>query len=108
MTEHNRMDKELQVLHQALDCRADQLRRLASELTLTEHRERHRLALVLHDHLQQLLYAARLSITTIKRQVSDKDLHNLIQALDALLSQCIDESRSVTTELSRRSCTTAA
>ena len=76
------------------------MRRLASELTLTEHRERHRLALVLHDHLQQLLYAARLSITTIKRQVSDKDLHNLIQALDALLSQCIDESRSVTTELS--------
>ena len=100
VTEHNRMDKELQVLHQALERRADQLRRLASELTLTEHRERHRLALVLHDHLQQLLYAARLSITTIKRQVSDKDLHNLIQALDALLGQCIDESRSVTTELS--------
>ena len=100
VTEHNRMDKELQALHQALDRRADQLRSLASELTLTEHRERHRLALVLHDHLQQLLYAARLSITTINRQVSDKDLHNLIQALDALLSQCIDESRSVTTELS--------
>ena len=68
VTEHNRMDKELQALHGALERRADQLRNLASELILTEHRERRRLAQLLHDHLQQLLYAARLSVTSIQTQ----------------------------------------
>jgi len=38
--------------------RAAQLQVLAAELTQTEHRERRRLAQILHDHLQQLLYAA--------------------------------------------------
>jgi PAS domain S-box-containing protein len=100
VTEHNRMDKELQALHKALEHRAAQLQSLASELTLTEHRERRRLAQLLHDHLQQLIYAARLSVTTLKRRVSDKDLQEMIQQLDMLLGQCIDESRSVTLELS--------
>ncbi len=100
VTEHNRMDKELQALHKALEHRAAQLQSLASELTLTEHRERRRLAQLLHDHLQQLLYAARLSVTTLKRRVPDKELQNMIQHLDMLLGQCIEESRSVTLELS--------
>ena len=100
VTEHNRMDKELQALHKALEHRAAQLQSLASELTLTEHRERRRLAQLLHDHLQQLLYAARLSVTTLKRRVPDKELQDMIQHLDMLLGQCIEESRSVTLELS--------
>jgi PAS domain S-box-containing protein len=100
VTEHNRMDKELQTLHKALEHRASQLQSLASELTLTEHRERRRLAQLLHDHLQQILYAARLSVTILRRKVCDKDLQDMIQHLDMLLGQCIDESRSVTLELS--------
>lgn len=100
VTEHNRMDKELHSLHEALERRADQLQNLASELTLTEHRERRRLAQLLHDHLQQLLYASRLSVTTLRRRVRDKDLQQMIQHLDMLLGQCIEESRSLTIELS--------
>jgi PAS domain S-box-containing protein len=100
VTEHNRMDKELQALHKALKHRAAQLQSLASELTLTEHRERRRLAQLLHDHLQQILYAARLSVTILRRKICDKDLQDMVQHLDMLLSQCIDESRSVTLELS--------
>jgi PAS domain S-box-containing protein len=100
VTEHNRMDKELHVLHRALEHRAAQLQSLASELTLAEQRERRRLAQLLHDHLQQLLYAARLSVTTLRRRVCNKDLQNMIQHLDTLLGQCIEESRSVTMELS--------
>lgn len=100
VTEHNRMDRELHALHKALEHRAAQLQSLASELTLTEQRERRRLAQLLHDHLQQLLYAARLSVTTLRRKVSNKDLLNVIQHIDTLLGQCIEESRSVTMELS--------
>jgi len=42
---------------------ADQLRELASELTLAEQRERQRLAKVLHDHIQQMLVAEKLQTT---------------------------------------------
>ncbi len=100
ITEHKRMDMELHTLHEALRRRAAQLQNLASELTLAEQRERRRLAQLLHDHLQQLLYAARLSLSTFRRRVQDQDLQNMIQHVDALLGQCIDESRSLTIELS--------
>jgi PAS domain S-box-containing protein len=100
ITEHKKMDEQLQVLHEALARRATQLQTLASELTLTEHRERRRLAQLLHDQLQQILYAARLGVSSLKRRISDKDQLQMIQELDALLSQCIDESRLLTIELS--------
>ena len=48
--------------------RAAQLQALAAELTQTEHRERRRLAQILHDHLQQLLYAARLNLEPLRRR----------------------------------------
>ncbi len=100
ITEHKRMDEELQSLHVALERRAAQLQSLASELTLTEQRERRRLSQLLHDHLQQLLYAARLNVTSLKRRIEDDDLRQMIQHLDMLLGRCIDESRSLTIELS--------
>jgi PAS domain S-box-containing protein len=100
MTEHNLMDKELSDLHKALEQRAAQLQSLASELTLAEQHERRRLAQILHDHLQQLLYAARLGMTTLRRRVANKELLSMIEHLDTLLGQCIEESRSVTMELS--------
>ncbi len=51
--------------------RAAQLRALASELTLAEQRERRRLATILHDSLQQLLFAARLNVGTRVTSVSE-------------------------------------
>jgi signal transduction histidine kinase len=45
---------------EAID-RAERLRRLSAELSLAEEKERRRIAQVLHDDLQQLLIAARIS-----------------------------------------------
>jgi PAS domain S-box-containing protein len=100
ITERKRSEAQLQTLHQALERRAAQLQTLASELTLTEQRARRRLSQHLHDHLQQLLYAARLSVTTLRRRVGETDLLTLIHNVDHLLGQCIDECRSLTVELS--------
>ena len=80
--------------------RAAQLQALAAQLTQTEHRERRRLAQILHDHLQQLLYAARLNLETLRRRDSaDASTQETIDRVDALLGECIAESRSLTVQL---------
>jgi signal transduction histidine kinase/ActR/RegA family two-component response regulator len=80
--------------------RATQLAALTSELTLAEARERRRLAQLLHDHLQQLLVAARMNARAISRRVSDHALQNPFERLDTVLRDAIAVSRSLTVELS--------
>ena len=79
--------------------RAAQLQVLASELTRTEQRERRRLAQVLHDDLQQTLYAARLSLGTLRSRIEEKTLLETVERVDDLLSQTIAQSRSLTVQL---------
>jgi PAS domain S-box-containing protein len=80
--------------------RAAQLRALASELTLTEQRERRRLAQTLHDHLQQLLVTAKLRLAVTRRRASEDTREESLRGVDELLDQAIDASRSLTMELS--------
>lgn len=80
--------------------RADQLARLAAELTLTEQRERHRLAKVLHDHLQQLLVGAKFGLEGFGRQVTDEQHKSYIDDIYDLINESIAVSRSLTVELS--------
>ncbi len=109
--ERKQAEQELKSLNETLEQRvaertatatrrAAQLQCLASELTRTEHRERRRLAQILHDHLQQLLYAARLHLDTLRRRnPADPPLPETIDRIDALLGECIAESRSLTVQL---------
>ena len=79
--------------------RAQHLRQLAAELSQAEHRERKRLAAILHDDLQQLLLAARLRLAG----VGDGDEPRLraeVEAVDELLGECLGASRDLTMELS--------
>lgn len=80
--------------------RTGQLQALAVELGLAEQRERRHLAQKLHDSLQQLLYAARLSLGTVRRRVTDPGILPAIEQAEELLTQSLAESRSLTTELS--------
>jgi len=79
--ERKQAERQLKALNETLDKRvaertatatrrAAQLQALAAQLTQTEHRERHRLAQILHDHLQQLLYAARLNLESLRHRDS--------------------------------------
>ena len=79
--------------------RATQLQALASELTLAEHRERRRLAQFLHDHMQQLLYAARLNLDALKHGLREEPLLELVERIDELLNQSLAESRSLIVQL---------
>jgi PAS domain S-box-containing protein len=79
--------------------RADQLRALAGELTLAEQRERSRLAKVLHDHLQQLLVAAKFRLTILGRG-GDDIVKKATKEVEGLIDESILASRNLTAELS--------
>lgn len=76
----------------------DRLRALASELTLTEQRERRRLAKFLHDHLQQLLVGAKFRTTMLGRSGEEK-IRELAREIEDLLNQSLAASRTLTAEL---------
>jgi signal transduction histidine kinase len=92
--------EEIRRINKALRQRAGQLRALASELTLTEQRERRRLAQVLHDNLQQMLVAAKMQVKRVKSKAKYDELSESRGRIDDLLDQSITESRSLTAELS--------
>lgn len=79
--------------------RAAQLRALAGELTLTEQSERRRLAALLHDHLQQLLVAAKFRTAALGKTLDDSG-HQATGEIEELIDECIGASRSLTAELS--------
>ncbi len=82
------------------DRRASQLQRLAVELTQAEERERRHLARVLHDHLQQILVAAKLELLKINSDLFESELSADTKRVVNLLEEAIQESRSLTVELS--------
>ncbi len=76
----------------------EQLQSLASELSLTEERERRRLATDLHDHIGQAL-----AVSKIKLGVLQKTTPNIATPLGEireLIEKMIQDTRSLTFELS--------
>jgi PAS domain S-box-containing protein len=72
------------------------LRRLASDLTLTEQHARERLARTLHDGLQQLLFGAALKIDRAIKGRGDADL---LKRARADVQDAIEAARSLSVEL---------
>ena len=83
-----------------LEFRTTQLQTLASELVEAEQRERTRLAKELHDHLQQLLVAAKLRVGLLQRVTIDPDLPTAARAIESLLAESIQAVRALTADLS--------
>ena len=99
--------QELRVLNEELELRvkertsvaerrAVQLQELAAELELAEQRERRRLAMILHDGLQQILVAAKLNLGVLSRA---GDLPKATKEISSLIDEAIEMSRSLTAEL---------
>lgn len=78
--------------------RSRQLVELASELTVTEHRERRRLAGQIHDHLQQLLVAARFRLHAMANGRSEQDRRELAQ-LETILDEALNSARAITRDI---------
>jgi PAS domain S-box-containing protein len=90
---------DLQNLTVQLERNRGELRKLASELVITEERERKRIAGVLHDEIAQTLAAARMRIDLLHDiPPGSKDRRTLEEA-KALLVQSIQETRALMTDI---------
>jgi PAS domain S-box-containing protein len=76
---------------------SEQLRRISSELTVAEQRERQRLAQVLHDGLQQILVGAKYRLALLERS---GEIQQTTAQVAELIDDAIETSRSLTAELS--------
>ena len=78
-----------------------QLRALTTELTLTEQRERRRLATELHDHLAQLLVLGKMKLGQSKRVAQPLGRRDeLIEETDGVLSEALAYTRTLVVDLS--------
>jgi PAS domain S-box-containing protein len=78
----------------------EQLRSVASELSLTEERERRRLATELHDHVGQILALAQIKLGALRQSTSSTELGEPMDEVRRLIEQTIQYTRSLTFELS--------
>jgi PAS domain S-box-containing protein len=78
----------------------DRLKSLASELSLTEERERRDIATILHDHIGQILSLAKIKIEELQDSGQHKDLNAPFCEVHHLIDQSIKYTRSMVYELS--------
>ncbi len=88
-----------ELLESRVQERTAQVRMLASQLTLAEQRERHRVAQILHDHLQQLLYALQFRIHIFQRDAGNHQ-RELLDQFRSLVDDAIRTTRTLTVDLS--------
>ncbi len=77
----------------------ERLRSIASELSLTEERERRRLATELHDHVGQILALAQIKLGAL-RQAASSGNQAPMDEVRRLIEQTIQYTRSLSFELS--------
>jgi len=78
----------------------EQLQSLASELSLTEERERRRLATDLHDHIGQALAVSKIKLGVLQKSVTSPDHAKPLGEVRELIETMIHDTRSLTFELS--------
>jgi DNA-binding NarL/FixJ family response regulator/signal transduction histidine kinase len=74
----------------------EELRYLASQVSLSEERERRRIAVSLHDRVGHILAIAKFKLEDLQESVPADTLNEIIQLID----QTIKDTRSLTFELS--------
>ncbi len=112
ITERKRAEEALRDLNAKLESkvaqrttqlqqRAAQLQKLTLELSQAEERERRRVAMVLHEDLQQQMAGAKFQVGLVKQRVRhDPALYAAVVRIDQMLKDAIDKSRGLSIDLS--------
>jgi PAS domain S-box-containing protein len=80
-----------------------QVRTVASNLTASEQVERHRISRILHDELQQNIFAVKMQLTFLGEAIEKNDFEGLkldLKQLDEWLTQAIATTRQLSVDLS--------
>lgn len=93
ITERKKAEKEL------LDYQA-KLKAMASQLTLAEEHEKHRIATELHDQIGQALAISKVKLDGLRHDVYSEKSDKILDEVSSLLSQAISDARSLTFDLS--------
>lgn len=98
-------EKQLQVLNEILEQKVEEktaeVRKLASELTLAEQRERHRISHILHDDLQQRLYAIQMQMEILGGQeIENTTLLKKLVGINTQLHEVLSLTRHLSIDLS--------
>jgi PAS domain S-box-containing protein len=95
-------EKQLQLLNQSLEQKVKEktahVRRLASELVKAEQRERSRISHILHDDLQQRIYALQMELTVLRDTLDPENEPARKEVLD--IESQMNEIRQVIRHLS--------
>ncbi len=77
-----------------------ELRSLASQLTLAEERERHRIATELHDQMGQSLTISKIRVDALHQSMKTGEHAKVLEEVCNCLSKAIAQTRSLTFDLS--------
>jgi PAS domain S-box-containing protein len=81
----------------------EKIRALTAELTVVEQEERHRISQILHDDLQQRLFAIRAQLSTLKEardsHTSASDVAQAIDQVENWLTEAITITRSLSIDI---------
>jgi PAS domain S-box-containing protein len=77
-----------------------QLKSLASQLTLAEERERHRLATKLHDRISQSLVISKIKLDVLRKSGRSRKLDKALEDICNSIGQTIQDTRTLTFDLS--------
>ncbi len=78
----------------------EQLKAMASKLSLTEERERRRIATELHDRISQSLVISKMTLEQLRKSEASEHIARTLDDVCSLLGQTIENSRLLTFDLS--------
>lgn len=100
ITRRKQAELELREAHGRLQERTEQVQALSEALTSAEQRERERISQVLHDDLQQTIFAARMRIDHLRSQAPlDDEQNELADRAITLLDEGVEKTRTLSSEL---------
>lgn len=79
---------------------SEKLRLMASELSLTEQRERQRIATELHDRIGQSMAVSKIKLEELRKELTASRNEKSVNEIIKLIDQLIYDTRSLTFELS--------
>ncbi len=91
---------ERKITEQRLLDYQSQLKSLASQLSVTEERERRRLASELHDHIGQSLIISKIKLDAVRHSGTSNEIPEVLDEVTMYLGRVIQDVRTLTFDLS--------